>query len=66
MVAGQGSGNAEVRAELLRMAGILRGDDADFLQHAHGAEGDVFQIPDRGADNVQSAGFGIVHGAHPS
>jgi len=36
-----------MRAELLGVTGILRGDDADFLEHAHRAERHVLQVPDR-------------------
>src|SRR2546426_9244055 len=64
MVAGQGRVDAEMRAELLGVTGILGGNDAHFLENAYRAERDVLQVPDRGADNIE----GAVHGsrAHPS
>src|SRR2546422_9923459 len=64
MVAGQGRMDAEMRAELLGVTGILGGDDAHFLENAYRAERNALQVPDRGADNIEGAAHGSR--AHPS
>src|SRR5207237_10844319 len=55
MIAGQRRVDAEMRAELFGVTGILRGDDADFLEHAYRADRHVLQVPDRGADDIKGA-----------
>ena len=45
--------NLVVLQQMLGGAGVLGQDEIDRLEHVEGSEGDVFQIADRGWDDVQ-------------
>jgi hypothetical protein len=63
VIADEGLANFVVVEEFLSVACVFAGNLIDFLEDADGAEGDVFEIADGGADEVQAAqGFFIVVG----
>lgn len=41
--------------QLLRMASVFAGDLIDFFEYAQGAQGDVFEVANGRADQVQTA-----------
>ena len=47
-----------VGEEFLRVTGVLAGDLVGFFENAEGAEGDVLEVADGGADEVEAAGGG--------
>src|SRR5271167_4358230 len=55
-----------VSEELLRMACVFAGDLVDFFKYTQGAKGDVFQIADGRADEIQAAQSLFVIGGHSS
>jgi putative FmdB family regulatory protein len=64
MVADERLVNIVVGKELLGVAGVLASDLVDFLEDAEGSEGDVFEIADGGADEIEAARWagGILRG----
>ena len=56
METGQRRMNIKVCQKLARMTGVFRGNQVDFLQDAQGAQRNVFQISNRGADQIETAG----------
>ncbi len=63
VVADERLANFVVTEELLRVARVFAGDLVDFFEDAEGAEGDVFEIADGRADEVQAAqSFFVVGG----
>ena len=64
VVADERLANVVVGEELLGVAGVLAGDLVHFLEDAESAEGDVFEIANGGADEIEAAGGdgGIVQG----
>jgi putative FmdB family regulatory protein len=56
MVADKRLTNVVVGKELLGVTSIFAGDLVHFLEDAEGAEGDVFEIADGGADEIEAAG----------
>lgn len=63
VVADEGLANFVVVEEFLGVTRVFAGDLVDFFEDAEGAEGDVFEIANGGADEVQAAqGFFIVAG----
>ena len=41
--------------QLLGLAGVLAGDEADLFQNAQGSKGNVFEVADWGADQVKGS-----------
>ena len=56
VIAGQRRLDAEVREQMLRVPGILRGDQFDFFENPQGAQSNVFEIADGSRDDVENAG----------
>ncbi len=56
MVAEERFVNVVVGEELLGVAGVFAGDLVHFLEDTKGAEGDVFEIANGGANEVEAAG----------
>jgi len=55
VVADEGLANFVVVEEFLRVARVFAGNLIDFFEDAEGAEGDVFEIADGRADQIQAA-----------
>ncbi len=53
--------NVIVREELLGMPRVFAGDLIDFLEDTDGAKGDVFEIADRRADEIEAAAGCWIH-----
>lgn len=58
VIAGERRMDVEMGEELLGVAGVFRGDDRYLFQDAERPEGDVFEIADRGADDVERSRHG--------
>ncbi len=53
VVADAAGSDAVVIQELLRLASIFTGDQVNFFEHAQRTQRDVFQISDRGCDEIK-------------
>jgi len=60
VVTDQGLVNVVLGEKLLRVAGVFAGDLIDFLEDADGAKGDVFEVADGGADEIEAAAGRLV------
>src|ERR1700693_3022488 len=56
MVADERLANVVVSKELLRVTGVLAGDLVHFLEDTKGAESNVLEIANGGADEIEAAG----------
>ena len=53
VIAGELGGDTVFVKEFAGMARVLRGDKIDALERLDGTQGDVFEIADRGGDDVK-------------
>src|SRR5207237_10593195 len=56
VIAGRTRGYSVMIEQLLRLTGVLAGDEINLLQHSNGAQGDVFEIADRRGNEVEARG----------
>ena len=58
VIAGQRRLDAKVREQMLRVPGVLRGDQFDFFENPQRAQSDVFEIADGSWNDVEDAWHG--------
>ncbi len=61
VIAGQRRIDAKVREQVLRVPGVLCGDQFDFFENPQRAQSDVFEIADGSWNDVEGPG----HSIHP-
>ena len=54
VIAGRTRGYSVMIEQLLRLTGVLAGDEINLLQHSNGAQGNVFEIADRRGNEVEA------------
>ena len=64
MKAEQRPANAQPGQQLTAVAGVFTGDAVDTLQHQPGAGGEISEVADRGAHQIQHAGAGFRGSEH--
>jgi hypothetical protein len=60
VIAGRTRSDSVMIEQLLRLTGVLAGDEINLLQHSNGAQGDVFEIADGCGDEVEARGDWFV------